>query len=571
MYFIRITTIILLLGGFWALRAQESVNCFGADGSGSGGSVAISVGQVAYTYQSGATGQVNQGVQQAAVCTTCTQLQSSSCNSTNIALTANVTATAVSGALGYRFRIVGSNTGATGWSANTFILNRTTNNFKFNMAPGVIWGQTYQVQVAVSMDGVNYQPYGNACNVTLQNIPTTQLETVHCGSTNVALSTFVRANSISGAAGYRFRVTGTNTGGTGWIGNVFVLNRPNREFRFDMIPGVVSGITYQVEVAVLSQNGVTYGSYGTPCSVTLAMGVIASTSIAPSICALGSVGGGHNISATPVTGALGYRFRIVGSNTAGWVGNEFVLNTSTNSFQFNNIPGLIWGQSYAIQAAILSSNGVTYGPYGTTCSLVFSFPTTSLLSTSCGVTGVGLLTAVRAGSVTNATGYRFRITGSNSGTPNWVGGSSLLFSSTRTMKFADVPGVLAGQTYQVEVAVRAQDGITFGPFGAVCSVTLSNVLMQGLNPDGEINTALFEVAASHNPFITDFALQVLTEQLDAFVQVTIYDMSGKQIETKQVAPLDMEGVRFGANLASGMYLIEVKQGSNQAVLRQVKN
>jgi hypothetical protein len=95
--------------------------------------------------------------------------------------------------------------------------------------------------------------------------------------------------------------------------------------------------------------------------------------------------------------------------------------------------------------------------------------------------------------------------------------------------------------------------------------------MQGLNPDGEINTSLFEVASSHNPFTESFGLQVVTDKIDEWVFVTIYDMSGKQIETKQVAPLDIENIRFGQNLASGMYMIELRQGANQAVIRQVKN
>jgi uncharacterized FlaG/YvyC family protein len=48
-------------------------------------------------------------------------------------------------------------------------------------------------------------------------------------------------------------------------------------------------------------------------------------------------------------------------------------------------------------------------------------------------------------------------------------------------------------------------------------------------------------------------------------------MSGKLIERHAVNPMDIEAVKFGSNLASGMYMIEVKQGSSQAVIRQVKN
>jgi hypothetical protein len=43
------------------------------------------------------------------------------------------------------------------------------------------------------------------------------------------------------------------------------------------------------------------------------------------------------------------------------------------------------------------------------------------------------------------------------------------------------------------------------------------------------------------------------------------------IERYAVNPIDIENAKFGSNLASGMYMVEVRQGSNQAVLRQVKN
>lgn len=56
---------LLLLGfGLTTVQAQQAPNASGGDASGSGGSVAYSVGQVVYTTQTGATGSVIQGVQQ---------------------------------------------------------------------------------------------------------------------------------------------------------------------------------------------------------------------------------------------------------------------------------------------------------------------------------------------------------------------------------------------------------------------------------------------------------------------------------------------------------------------------
>ena len=60
-----ITSVAFLLLGLGGLHAQESVNASGGDATGSGGTIAYSVGQVAYTTHTGSTGSVAQGVQHA--------------------------------------------------------------------------------------------------------------------------------------------------------------------------------------------------------------------------------------------------------------------------------------------------------------------------------------------------------------------------------------------------------------------------------------------------------------------------------------------------------------------------
>lgn len=58
---------LLAVGLLWTglAQAQESVNTTGGDATGSGGTAAYSVGQVVYTTNTGASGTVSQGVQQA--------------------------------------------------------------------------------------------------------------------------------------------------------------------------------------------------------------------------------------------------------------------------------------------------------------------------------------------------------------------------------------------------------------------------------------------------------------------------------------------------------------------------
>jgi len=58
---------MLMAGLLWAgfAQAQESTNSSGGDATGSGGSVAYSIGQVVYTTNTGSNGSVAQGVQHA--------------------------------------------------------------------------------------------------------------------------------------------------------------------------------------------------------------------------------------------------------------------------------------------------------------------------------------------------------------------------------------------------------------------------------------------------------------------------------------------------------------------------
>ncbi|HLV43281.1 MAG TPA: T9SS type A sorting domain-containing protein [Brumimicrobium sp.] len=60
----KINLCVLLLGIGITANAQHATTASGGDASGSGGSTAYSIGQVAYTTQTSSTGTVNQGVQQ---------------------------------------------------------------------------------------------------------------------------------------------------------------------------------------------------------------------------------------------------------------------------------------------------------------------------------------------------------------------------------------------------------------------------------------------------------------------------------------------------------------------------
>ncbi len=72
---LKLSAVLLLGLGLTGLQAQESINATGGRASGSGGTVAYSVGQVVYTTNTGTSGSVAQGVQQPYEISTVTGLE----------------------------------------------------------------------------------------------------------------------------------------------------------------------------------------------------------------------------------------------------------------------------------------------------------------------------------------------------------------------------------------------------------------------------------------------------------------------------------------------------------------
>ena len=61
---LKLSALLLLGFGLTGLQAQTSVNATGGNASGIGGSASYSVGQLAYTTNTGTNGSVSEGVQQ---------------------------------------------------------------------------------------------------------------------------------------------------------------------------------------------------------------------------------------------------------------------------------------------------------------------------------------------------------------------------------------------------------------------------------------------------------------------------------------------------------------------------
>jgi uncharacterized repeat protein (TIGR02543 family) len=475
----------------------------------------------------------------------------------------------------YRFRITGPNGGGNEWNNNVFILDRPTNNFSFQQhVPGFFYGVPYTVEVAFKQNGSDtFSNFGSACTLTV-NAPSSQLGAAQCNASVNAISN-VNASWIFSAVEYRFKITGPNVAGNGWNNNVYILDRPVNNFTFvQHVPGFVYGAQYSVEVAYRQTGSSTFVSYGPSCDLTVN---IPSSQLTTTFCGNNAVSFNVNVIASPVWFAAEYRFKITGSNNGapGWNNNVFILNRPTNSFNFlQHVPGSLFGEQYSVEVAYRQAGSLEFGSYGPLCNITLVQPLTQIQSSQCGITGVQPETTVFANAVAGAAGYRFKFVGAN--ITNWDNNTFILDRPIRTFWFDLVSGSLPGEVYEVSVAVMDANG-NYGPYGTVCNITRFGVPALPIQEnnmylnDKALELISFSSTASHNPFTIDFGIHVLNANDSELINVAIYDISGKLIERIVVNPTDIEQTRFGKNLSSGMYMIEVRQGANQSVIRQMKN
>ncbi len=73
-----------------------------------------------------------------------------------------------------------------------------------------------------------------------------------------------------------------------------------------------------------------------------------------------------------------------------------------------------------------------------------------------------------------------------------------------------------------------------------------------------------------NPSATSFKLMYNALSTDD-VTITVFDLSGRNIETKVLNYVEVDNSEFGANYNAGIYLVQIKQGQANKTLKIIKN
>ncbi len=382
---------------------------------------------------------------------------------------------------------------------------------------------------------------------------TTTLLAASCGVTLTSIQSLIGIQTVGGhpITGYRIRITNG--------AQVQVIDKTVPHFTIPQFPAYTYATTYTVEIQ-LQRAGVWQGSWGAPCLVStpaiLAEGGAASVS--PSQCGLTLPKINTLIATGSIQGVTGYRFRVTNLTDPTGPNAVQVLDRTQNWFSLQMLTRYNFGTTYRIEVAVKTTGA--YSGFGAPCEV--SSPMVPGL-VNCGATISSGTATVAAVSSSGATQYRFQIT------RNSDGASTIIDRNTNWFIFNSVPttAFTSGVLYSIRVAVMTAG--TWSPFGDICEITAPGIAGKG-TPTGVTQAADdFRATAYPNPFTADFGIDVTTSN-NGNVQLKVYDMLGKLIESREVKLSDIDLDKVGMQYPSGVYNVVVSQDGIVKTLRVIK-
>jgi hypothetical protein len=285
-----------------------------------------------------------------------TKLSMTFCGITVNALSKYLAAQTVAGATDYQFEV--KNTALS--YLQEYATGSSSNIFRLSFVTGIQNFTTYQIRVKVKTGGV-WGSYGIACNVTTNLL--TKLTNSSCSATLTSPTQAMSATAITSATNYRFQVTNAGLG----YSQTYTSTTASTSFRMSFLTGILNGRTYSIQVGA-KLNGV-WTNYGAVCNVTTAYPIPTTTQLIPGDCNSTITSPSQTITATSVTDAEKYRFKL---ENAGLSYSQ-IFETSSNSptFTLNDFSGIIDGESY--QVTVASGQGTIWSNYGTACSIAVDY------------------------------------------------------------------------------------------------------------------------------------------------------------------------------------------------------
>lgn len=244
-----------------------------------------------------------------------------------------------------------------------------------------------------------------------------------------------------------------------------------------------------------------------------------------------------------------------------------VINFDSASNRFNlNRDMLFPNTTYTIRVAINQISGLWI--YSQPCLITTASPPKSFIyDPACNVTISNSNTTIRAfiAEAYNITPsqYTFNVTsihGSYTFSPT-VGRNCNLYSFFST---GGIPMPITTNTdYVFTVNTVFNTQLVTGT--QTCTIRTANILTRKAGTE----ISFFEASTYPNPFADNFKLVINTSSEDE-TQIVVYDMLGRQVESRTVQVSNLDTQEIGNNYASGIYNLIVKQADNTKTLRVIK-
>ena len=362
---------------------------------------------------------------------TTTKIKDAFCGSTLPAMNTQIKAEIYPAAQLYRYHV-----SRNGTLLGTYEVNKS--NFDFMKIPGILYGLTYSIKVAVKIDNI-WGGYGTSCNVTTptivsaNNVPLTSMRASQCGTTLAKIGSPIHSELVYAAEAYRFQLTNGST--------VTEIESPIYYFFLTDTAIGTYGTTFSVKTKVKIAG--IWGNYGSPCSIstpTLSASSVPTTQVRPSFCETTLATLSTKIPAVIAYNAEGYRFEITNGATV------VVYDSALYNFRLSDA-GIVAtsGTTYGIRVAA-KVNGV-YGNYGLSCNVT----TPGIASNSRTIIENTDFNLVAYPNPSNST-FKLQVNGSNEDEV-----SILVFDmmgrqiENKVVKSNDIENITLGQNYSTGV------------------------------------------------------------------------------------------------------------------------
>ena len=497
-----------------------------------------------------------------------TKLRTSDCGKLNLSpLNGQVIANAVNAASHYEFEFRNISTNA------VYATRLQTSNVLVisNVTPALQWNTQYNVKVRAYIGGIA-GTYGDNCVIgfipdpAVSGVPNTQLNTVLCGATNLALTTSISCLAVTGAGSYEWEFKNqTNT--------IVVATKTTTSTSVNL--STVAGLQWntQYNVRVRAYIGAVAGTYNVACLIGIipdpAINGVPSTKLRTSDCGKLNFGLSGFTLADAVSGAVEYEFEIRNNVTNAFIANKI---QASNGLTFTTVPAFTWGTQYKV--SVRARISTTWGTFGTPCTIGFicnpaicGVPTTALRTSDCGRLNLNFSTGlVVATTVNGANLYEFEITDLTT--------NALTVAQRTTMYLVFNTVVPAMQNNrQYSIRVRASISGVAGTYGNACTIGFVSGSREGMEEvemitDEIMHENIFSMNVYPNPFNQQANLFIQSSNNDK-VQVQIIDMMGNLVWNEQVNT--NENIFIGIEFAKGTYLVKVyDKNGNEQIERIIK-